>query len=109
MRFQLHDAGQSAQCGDWHHARFFGPGRQQCHYAAAPDSRGQYAMKMPSRMQHAMLARPRSRGVSLIPAVFLVVVLAGLTAAIVRVTMVQQATASMDMLSVQAYQAARSG
>lgn len=57
----------------------------------------------------AALARSRSRGVSLITAVFLVVVLAGLIAAVVRVTLVQQATASMDMLGVQAYQAARSG
>lgn len=55
------------------------------------------------------LARTRSRGVSLITAVFLVVVLASLTAVIVRITMVQQATASMDMLGVQAYQAARGG
>lgn len=57
----------------------------------------------------AALARARSRGVSLITAVFLVVVLAGLTAAVLRVVLVQQATASMDMLGVQAYQAARGG
>jgi MSHA biogenesis protein MshP len=55
--------------------------------------------KMPARM----------RGASLITALFLVVVLAGLTAAVVRLVMVQQATAAMDMLGVQAYQAARSG
>ena len=63
----------------------------------------------PTSRYSAVLARTRARGVSLITAVFLVVVLAGLTAAAVRVTMVQQATASMDMLGVQAYQAARSG
>jgi MSHA biogenesis protein MshP len=57
----------------------------------------------------AVLARTRARGVSLITAVFLVVVLAGLTAVALRVTLVQHATASMDMLGVQAYQAARSG
>ena len=57
----------------------------------------------------AVVARTRARGVSLITAVFLVVVLAGLTAAIMRVTVAQHATASMDMLGVQAYQAARSG
>ena len=57
----------------------------------------------------AILARSRARGVSLVTAVFLLVVLAGLAAAIVRVLVVQQATASMDMLGVQAYQAARSG
>ena len=65
-------------------------------------------MNMPSRI-HAVLARTRSRGVSLITAVFLVVMLAGLTAAIVRIMLVQQASTSMDMLGVQAYQAARSG
>ena len=58
---------------------------------------------------HAILARTRARGVSLITAVFLVVVLAGLTAAVLRLVLVQQATAAMDMLGVQAYQAARSG
>lgn len=51
----------------------------------------------------------RTRGASLITALFLVVVLAGLAAAVVRLVMVQQATAAMDMLGVQAYQAARSG
>lgn len=51
----------------------------------------------------------RARGVSLITAVFLVVVLAGLAAAIVRLAVVQQASSSMDMLGIQAYQAARSG
>ena len=63
----------------------------------------------PTSRFSAALACTRARGVSLITAVFLVVVLAGLTAAALRVTMVQQATASMDMLGVQAYQAARSG
>ncbi len=61
----------------------------------------------PSRL--AILARTRARGVSLVTAVFLVVVLAGLAAAIVRVLVVQQATAAMDVLGLQAYQAARSG
>lgn len=56
-----------------------------------------------------VLAHTRARGVSLITAVFLVVVLAGLTAAVLRLVMVQQATAAMDMLGVQAYNAARSG
>lgn len=51
----------------------------------------------------------RTRGASLITAIFLVVVMAGLAAAVVRLVMVQQATAAMDMLGVQAYQAARSG
>jgi MSHA biogenesis protein MshP len=51
----------------------------------------------------------RTRGASVITAIFLVVVMAGLAAAVARLVMVQQATAAMDMLGVQAYQAARSG
>lgn len=51
----------------------------------------------------------RARGASLLTAIFLVVVMAGLAAAVVRLVMVQQATAAVDMLGVQAYQAARSG
>lgn len=51
----------------------------------------------------------RARGASLITAIFLVVVMAGLAGAITQLVMVQQATAAMDMLGVQAYQAARSG
>ncbi len=53
--------------------------------------------------------RRRSRGVSLITAVFLVVVLAGLAAAIARVSLVQSTTSAMDVVGVQAYHAARSG
>lgn len=63
-------------------------------------------MTGPSRMVPVLA---RARGASLIAAVFLVVLLAGLTAAVLRLVLVQQATASMDMLGVQAYQAARSG
>lgn len=54
-------------------------------------------------------ARRRARGVSLLTAVFLVVVLASLAAAIARVSMVQSSSGALDMLGVQAYQAARSG
>jgi MSHA biogenesis protein MshP len=50
-----------------------------------------------------------ARGVSLITAVFLVVLLAVLAAAIVRVSSAQQASSAMDLLGSQAYQAARSG
>ena len=50
-----------------------------------------------------------ARGVSLITAVFLIVLLAGLAAALVRVFGAQQAASAMDMLGSQAYQAARSG
>jgi MSHA biogenesis protein MshP len=66
-------------------------------------------MNQPSHSFAAHRARSGARGVSLITAVFLVVVLAGLTAAILRITVVQQSSAAMDMLGVQAYQAARSG
>lgn len=65
-------------------------------------------MTAPTRIA-VMLAHTRARGVSLITAVFLLVLLAGLTAAVLRLVLVQQATAAMDMLGVQAYQAARSG
>ena len=58
---------------------------------------------------HAMRAVRNARGLSLITAVFLVVVLAGLAAAIVRLTLVQQAGSAMDLQGVQAYNAARSG
>lgn len=49
------------------------------------------------------------RGVSLIAAVVLLVLLAGLTAALVRVVMVQQVTSGLDAGGSQAYYAARSG
>lgn len=51
----------------------------------------------------------RQRGISLITAIFLLVLLAGLMAAMLRLFGVQQASSSMDMLGIQAYQAARSG
>ena len=57
----------------------------------------------------AVLAYTRSSGVSLVTAIFLVVVLAGLTAAIVRVSLVQHTSASLDILGTRAYLAARSG
>ena len=51
----------------------------------------------------------RQRGVSLIAAVFLLVLIAGLLAAMVRVVVVQQASSGLDMAGNQAYLAARSG
>lgn len=57
----------------------------------------------------AALARVRSRGISLVTAVFLLVMMAGLAAAMVRVSLVQQSGTATDMLGMQAYQAARSG
>ena len=60
------------------------------------------------RMQQ-NVRRLRSRGVSLLTAVFLVVVLAGLSAAIVGVFTAQQNSAVLDIMGVRADQAARSG
>ncbi|WP_296001053.1 agglutinin biogenesis protein MshP [Rugamonas sp.] len=51
----------------------------------------------------------RARGIAMVTAIFLLVVLAGLAVAIVSVTTTQQASQSMDLLGVRAYQAARAG
>ncbi|KQZ26933.1 hypothetical protein [Duganella sp. Root1480D1] len=51
----------------------------------------------------------RQRGVSLVAAIFLVVVLAFLAVAIVTVTSTQQAAFGLDVQGTRAYQAARSG
>jgi MSHA biogenesis protein MshP len=55
------------------------------------------------------LARARARGVSLLTAVFLLVVLAALSAAIIGVFGAQQGGAVLDVMGVRADQAARSG
>ncbi len=64
---------------------------------------------MKQHLFHAALARTRARGVSLLTAVFLLVVLAGLSAAIVGVFTTQQSGAVLDVMGVRADQAARSG
>lgn len=51
----------------------------------------------------------RQRGISLVAAIFLVVVLAFLAVAIVTVTSTQQAAFGLDVQGTRAYQAARSG
>lgn len=61
-----------------------------------------------SRRQRAA-RRIHSRGVSLITAVFLIVILAGLSAAIVGVFTAQQNSSVLDIMGVRADQAARSG
>ncbi len=48
-------------------------------------------------------------GLSLITAIFLLVLLAGLGAAIVSVTTTSQTRSALDVMSARAYQAARSG
>jgi MSHA biogenesis protein MshP len=51
----------------------------------------------------------RQRGVSLVSAIFLIVVLSSLAAFAVRLTAVQQQTVSSNLRAVQAFHAARSG
>lgn len=54
------------------------------------------------------ICRP-ARGFGIVTAVFLLVVLAGLGAALVNLTTVQQTTSSLDIQGARAYQAARAG
>lgn len=51
----------------------------------------------------------RSRGVGLITAIFLLVVIAGLAVAMVTVYTTQQASSTLDVQGARAYQAARAG
>ena len=51
----------------------------------------------------------RSRGVGLITAIFLLVVIAGLAVAMVTVYTAQQASSTLDVQGARAYQAARAG
>jgi MSHA biogenesis protein MshP len=60
-------------------------------------------------MNRLALKRHRQRGASLIVAVFLLVVLAGLGAFAVRLTLMQQQTVNSALLASQAFHAARSG
>lgn len=53
--------------------------------------------------------RRKSRGVALVTAIFLLVVLSGLAVAVVSLTTSQQSAASQDEQSARAYQAARAG
>ncbi|MET3131392.1 MSHA biogenesis protein MshP [Oxalobacteraceae bacterium GrIS 1.11] len=53
--------------------------------------------------------RLRSGGASLVTAIFLLVVLAGLGVAMVTLSTAQQASVALDGLGVRAYQAARAG
>ena len=55
------------------------------------------------------LTRDRQRGVSLVSAVFLIVVLAGLAAFAVRLSVLQQQTVNSSLLAAQAFHAAKSG
>jgi MSHA biogenesis protein MshP len=55
------------------------------------------------------IALSRQRGVSLVTAIFLLVVLAALAAAVVSVSTVHQASSALDVLGTRAYYAARAG
>ncbi len=63
---------------------------------------------MPS-IQFRLPRRARQEGMSLVTAIFLVVVLSGLAGAIVNISMSQQSSSTQDVLGVRAYQAARAG
>ncbi len=56
-----------------------------------------------------MIRRHLSRGVTLVSAIFLLVVLSGLGIALVSLSTSQEKASSLDLLGVQAYMAARSG
>lgn len=59
---------------------------------------------------HLMKQTPRrQRGIGLVTAVFLLVVLAGLGVAMVSVFRAQQASSVLDVMGARAYQAARAG
>lgn len=61
--------------------------------------------------QRGLMIKPlfTQQGVSLITAIFLLVVLAGLAAAMVNVSTTQNAGSAMDVQGARAYQAARTG
>lgn len=65
-------------------------------------------MKTPFQARHQRICRP-ARGFGIVTAVFLLVVLAGLGAALVNLTTVQHTTSSLDIQGARAYQAARAG
>ena len=58
---------------------------------------------------HASIRRSRQAGVSLVTAIFLLVVLSALGAAIVSLSAGQQISSALDLTGTRAYEAARSG
>lgn len=60
-------------------------------------------------MFHASVRRSRQAGVSLVTAIFLLVVLSALGAAIVSLSAGQQISSALDLTGTRAYEAARSG
>ena len=61
------------------------------------------------RLLRARAWRAAERGFSLVSAIFLLVILAALGAAIVNVSTVQHMASALDLMGAQAYQAARAG
>lgn len=64
-------------------------------------------MKPPLKTQ--VVAPAKQRGVGLVTAIFLLVVLAGLGAALLNISTSQQVSSAMDVQGARAYQAARAG
>jgi MSHA biogenesis protein MshP len=62
-----------------------------------------------NRKSASMMPADGERGFSLVSAIFLLVALATLAAAMVTFSTTQQATSTQDLLGAQAYQAARAG
>ncbi len=61
------------------------------------------------RSKRPAIPAARQQGVSLITAIFLLVVLAGLAAAVVSVSTLHQSGSALDVLGTRAYHAARAG
>jgi MSHA biogenesis protein MshP len=64
---------------------------------------------MTSRIRTRIQATRRQAGVGVVTAIFLLVVLAGLGAAMVSLYLAQQSSSNVDLLGARAYQAARAG
>jgi MSHA biogenesis protein MshP len=62
-----------------------------------------------SRFPNRLQAARREAGVGIVTAIFLLVVLAGLGAAMVSLYLTQQSSSNVDLLGARAYQAARAG
>jgi MSHA biogenesis protein MshP len=67
------------------------------------------ASTLPSSDLNAVRRLRRGAGVTIVTAIFLLVVLAGLGVAIVTLSTVQHRAATLDLLGTRAYEAARSG
>jgi len=64
---------------------------------------------MRSNRRMSCIRKAAQRGFSLVSAIFLLIVLAGLAAAMVNVSVMQHTSAALDVQGTRAYQAARAG